>query len=521
MNHTKIRVAILIYWSYVLIVTFHPFELSPDIAPSLTHAASAFKILAIDGWKWLGPRDFLLNIVLFVPFGFLFYSLWRVSFRSTVSGIAVVTLAGAIASFMIEFGQIFAARNSSAIDLVSNTLGAAAGAYGYTRCRSGVIEFMEDWIGRILGSKIALCCTLVFAALPVAYAFEQSRAPFWRWDSRLTLQLGNEPSWNRPWLGKIYLVALYHRALSTAEVAENFAAGYSGAASLSRVKSDLIALYTFDDGTGKIVHDRSHFGLALDLQMSRNGGVRWLDDSYGIGFAKRSIVKSKAPAVKLVDAVKATNEMSVEVWMMPSDTVQSGPARIVSLSRDSGARNFTLAQERADIHFRLRTPASGNNGTPMALKTTNGVLTPESTHVVVTYKGGIEHLFINGAQRPENIDLARDAILGFGTRKTDVAQMAYSFFYFLPASFVFSVFISNRSIFPVYGWILSGTLAAGLASITAVLQAFILGRGIDSEVIYYGMLVGVLGGLSGTSFAQRYGCTESLTTRSERALSDA
>jgi glycopeptide antibiotics resistance protein len=385
MNRSKVRVAILIYWSYVLIVTFHPFELSPEFALSLSHGAAASKTLAIDGWNWLGPRDFFLNILLFVPCGFLLYSMWEAPSRSNIATIAVVTLAGGIASFMIEFGQVFAARNSSAIDLVSNTLGTAAGAYGYTRCRSGVIEFIDDWTGRILGSKIALCCALVFAALPVAYSFEQANTPFWRWDTRLTLQLGNEPSWNRPWFGKIYLVALYRRALSAPEIAQNFAAGYSGAAA-SRIESDLIGLYTFNDGTGKIVHDQSHFGPPLDLQMSRNAGVRWLAESNGIEFAKRSIVKSKVPAVKLVEAVRATDELSVEVWMAPQNITQDGPARIISLSRDSGARNFTLGQEGADIHFRLRTPASGNNGTPVVLKTTNRVLTPEPIHVVVTYR---------------------------------------------------------------------------------------------------------------------------------------
>ena len=145
------------------------------------------------------------------------------------------------------------------------------------------------------------------------------------------------------------------------------------------------------------------------------------------------------------------------------------------------------------------------------MKTTNGVLTPESTHVVVTYKGGIEHLFINGAQRPENIDLSRDAILGFGARKTAVAQMAYSFFYFLPACFVFSVFASTRSLAPVHRWILSAAIASGLPGTTEFVQTLILGRAINPEVIYYGALVGIVAGLCGTSFAQGCGDTESLT----------
>ena len=45
------------------------------------------------------------------------------------------------------------------------------------------------------------------------------------WDSRFRLLLGNEGSGDRPWLGKIHLVAIYSRALSAKEVQQNHRAG--------------------------------------------------------------------------------------------------------------------------------------------------------------------------------------------------------------------------------------------------------------------------------------------------------
>jgi len=42
---------------------------------------------------------------------------------------------------------------------------------------------------------------------------------------------------------------------------------------------------------------------------------------------------------------------------------QQGPARIVSLSEGPSARNFTLGQQKGDLILRLRTPATGRNGT--------------------------------------------------------------------------------------------------------------------------------------------------------------
>jgi hypothetical protein len=42
-------------------------------------------------------------------------------------------------------------------------------------------------------------------------------------DYRLTL--ANELNQNHPWLGELYLVAIYNRALTTDEVSQNYGAG--------------------------------------------------------------------------------------------------------------------------------------------------------------------------------------------------------------------------------------------------------------------------------------------------------
>ena len=45
------------------------------------------------------------------------------------------------------------------------------------------------------------------------------------WDDSFPLALANELSGDRPWEGTLYLVAIYGRELSVAEVRANFAAG--------------------------------------------------------------------------------------------------------------------------------------------------------------------------------------------------------------------------------------------------------------------------------------------------------
>lgn len=96
-----------------------------------------------------------------------------------------------------------------------------------------------------------------------------SGGDFSNWDPSYPLILGNEATGNRPWRGELYLVAVYQRALLEEEVRRNFAAGWSPRSSGEggRTTDGLVALYLFDEGTGKRVFDRSGVEPALNLEM--------------------------------------------------------------------------------------------------------------------------------------------------------------------------------------------------------------------------------------------------------------
>ncbi|HVJ69532.1 MAG TPA: DUF1553 domain-containing protein [Caulifigura sp.] len=58
---------------------------------------------------------------------------------------------------------------------------------------------------------------------------KQVAGTFQNWDEEYRLSLANELTSDRPWLGDLFLVALYNRALSVAEVQQNFHAGLPAA----------------------------------------------------------------------------------------------------------------------------------------------------------------------------------------------------------------------------------------------------------------------------------------------------
>ena len=89
----------------------------------------------------------------------------------------------------------------------------------------------------------------------------------------------------------------------------------------------------------------------------------------------------------LLEACRASGELSVEVTLRTDNLAQSGPARLVSFSTDPYHRNFTLGQERDRLVFRLRTPQTGDNG--MNPETSFGrIEAGKWHHVLVTYRDG-------------------------------------------------------------------------------------------------------------------------------------
>lgn len=93
----------------------------------------------IENWGY--AHDVLVNIVGFVPLGFLICAYWACT-RSPRQAILYTILAGGILSFVIEVLQAYIPQRGSGItDIISNTMGAALGA---VLARPGIV-------GTILG----------------------------------------------------------------------------------------------------------------------------------------------------------------------------------------------------------------------------------------------------------------------------------------------------------------------------------------------------------------------------------
>ncbi len=161
-----------------------------------------------------------------------------------------------------------------------------------------------------------------------------------------------------------------------------------------RVTRDLEVLYTFADGAGDVVQDRSSTGEPLNLKIEKPSAVQWRDGALVV--RSPTTIVSTASASKLTESVRHSGSLSIEAWLKPKNNQQKGPARIISLSAGASQRNFTLGQERGQYDVRLRTTSTNDNGIP-STSTPKRSAKPRLTHVVFTRDAkGNTRFFING-----------------------------------------------------------------------------------------------------------------------------
>ncbi len=169
-----------------------------------------------------------------------------------------------------------------------------------------------------------------------------------------------------------------------------------------RVTTGLLTLYDFAATSGNVVYDVSGNGTPLNLTITEPSAVEWNDRYLSVNTPTQ--IASATSADKIITACKQSNAITLEAWVKPAKTDQSGPARIVSISSTLHNRNITLGQgdNRGNVtdfyDVRLRTTDTNLNGVP-SLASNPGSLTTDLTHVVYTRNAsGTAVLYLNGKE---------------------------------------------------------------------------------------------------------------------------
>ena len=130
--------------------------------------------------------------------------------------------------------------------------------------------------------------------------------------------------------------------------------------------------------------------------------ARWIGNSTGIEFLKTGQAESKSSTREFYDRLVKGRGLTLEMWLKTEDLNQFGPARILSYSRDTGLRNFTVGQSREKLVFRLRTTETSLNGTVPHLIIGDIFNYRDLQHIVITYNFSEEKVYINGELRVQS-----------------------------------------------------------------------------------------------------------------------
>ncbi len=163
----------------------------------------------------------------------------------------------------------------------------------------------------------------------------------------------------------------------------------------SKNSNGLLAYYNLKTPLVRWVYDRSGYGQPLHLENKNTNDIVREGDC-GFKSNGHGIIKSGS-ARKIANGIMMTNALTLEAWVIPTDKNQSGPARIVTNSENTGARNFTLGQENGSYIFRLKTTQTNNNGMPNRVSSANSVKPGQEQHLVFTRDAdGNESFYVDG-----------------------------------------------------------------------------------------------------------------------------
>jgi VanZ family protein len=338
--------------------------------------------------RMFGP-EMVANVALFVPLGILVESGRR---RAATAAVLKAAAAGLLVSLTVESLQAFLPmRDSSVVDLCSNTLGASVGAMG-----SWILgERSARWLARARarGSTVLAASLGVFTVLALATsAALQQQTRLSGWSPDYPLLVGNERTGERPWSGRIFRLDLSDAATPLPAV-KRFAGGESVG-----LRGTPVASYRFTgsapyrDATGQL----PSFSWTEAYEAAPGDGVR---------LSGRPWLQSEQPAAALAQRLAATNAFTLRVECETDDPRQSGPARIVSNSLHTGLRNFTLGQAGADLVFRFRSPHNGFNGARPEFVVRGVFANPRRVEILVTYDGSRLLAAVFGTGRVYRADL--------------------------------------------------------------------------------------------------------------------
>jgi VanZ like family len=298
----------------------------------------------------LGTFDAVGNLLLYIPLG-----LALVHHRPLVA-----LGSGLLLCVSIEALQVwFVGRYAGLFDILANTCGVAVG-FSMARALRG---HESERLALPVGNGLSLAGLIGVLTLSSLWVGASARTDFANWAPDFQLLAGNELTGDRPWRGRIDVLGIFAGSTTRQEARR---LGTLGNAEL-----------------------RAALRLIPGAHVTDSPLV--FDGSTAHHFAAEA-------ASGLFTSARETGRLTVVARAATASTLQGGPPRLVTFSKNTTARNFDLGQEGPRLWFRIRTPVTGINGMDWNLhvKTSPVLVDGRPLTIVATYDGAVARVFADG-----------------------------------------------------------------------------------------------------------------------------
>lgn len=434
----------------IIFATLYPFDFQWPSVDSDTSLFSYFYLgISVPG----AGQELFRNLILLAPLGFsvsaLLKSLQNKGWYNLIFIVAILL----VSSLLIEILQLFLpGRTATVSDIIGRSLGGLFGIMCFHLWRAHILNFIfliSQQIRIKLSGK-----TLIYVYLSYFIFFTtvsislQTNTHLRNWDPTFPLMIGNEATSDRPWQGYVSEVAIANQAIDP----EKVNAILDSQDSIGIWQQEWFAHYSFSSTDNDTYPDLSGNLPAL----------HWQGEIPESRQRKESAIFVSADAWLKADSVGAlteqlqnTSAFTLVTVLSTVNTSQSGPARIISMSDGSLARNFTIGQDGPDLIFRLRTPVTGNNGSSPEIAV-SGILSDSEFHtIVLTYQKSKIRLYIDTLDKSYSIELTPDITglqyflpLRSWTIRADRSHLLYKVIYysllFMPLSLLLFLMYKNK-----------------------------------------------------------------------------
>ncbi|MER3525192.1 MAG: hypothetical protein C4326_14380 [Ignavibacteria bacterium] len=337
----------------VLGTTLYPFDFTTE---DVDKRWAPFVAPKIENLRSL-QDDAVTNIVLFLPIGVGFGIIAVRKRMSMLGGLGAVTLAGALLSLFVEVLQLFLPfRYSSLLDIAANTIGSAVGYMVYIVSARPLYQMLTRAVergreGNASGWLVAAYCIYLLCVCLITVPLQHSSLIYEFNKFTYPLVVGNEPTGDKGWNGRMYDLIITRHGLAPEGVAR-YLLGKPLAGDDARM---IVARYVLKG------HAPYSDLARLNAPLEWRGGSPDAADTMGASITEKRWLQTANPAYELSSSMIETKRFTI--CFSAQSLSWSDKARIVTVSSSPYQRNFSVLQLGNDLAVRYRSMTTGINGT--------------------------------------------------------------------------------------------------------------------------------------------------------------